>query len=79
MVKDSDNVEKYFTAEQLETWKLERKVENDPRITKLGGFLRRTSIDEISQFINVLLEQISLIGPRVITRDEAMQHFSDYE
>lgn len=79
MVKDSDNVEKYFTPEQLETWKRERKVEDDPRITKLGSLLRRTSIDEFPQFINVLLGQISLIGPRVITRDEVMQHFTDYE
>ena len=79
MVKDSDSVEKYFTPEQLETWKRERKVEDDPRITKLGSLLRRTSIDEMPQFINVLLGQISLIGPRVITRDEVMQHFSDFE
>jgi lipopolysaccharide/colanic/teichoic acid biosynthesis glycosyltransferase len=60
MVKDSDNVEKYFTPEQLETWKRERKVEDDPRITKLGGFLRHTSIDEMPQFINVLIGQIPL-------------------
>ena len=47
MVKDSDNVEKYFTPEQLETWKRERKVEDDPRITKLGGFLRHTSMASV--------------------------------
>lgn len=79
MVKDSDNVEKYFTPEQLEMWKRERKVDGDPRVTKLGHALRASSIDEVPQFINVLLGQISLIGPRVITRDEVMQHFSGTE
>lgn len=79
MVKDSDNVEKYFTPEQLEAWKRERKVEDDPRITKLGSLLRRTSIDEIPQFINVLVGQLSVIGPRPITAEELMQHFSQTE
>lgn len=60
MVADSDNVEKYFTPEQLEVWKRERKVDNDPRITRLGCVLRATSIDETVQFLNVLLDQILL-------------------
>lgn len=76
MVADSDNVEKYFTPEQLEVWKRERKVDGDPRITKLGSVLRATSFDETVQFVNVLLGQISVIGPRVITYDE-LEHFGD--
>ena len=44
MVNDADDVEKYFTADQLETWKRERKVDNDPRITKLGRAIRKTSM-----------------------------------
>lgn len=70
MVADSDNLQKYLSEKQIIEWHKEHKVKNDPRITKLGYFLRRSSIDEFAQFINVFIGQMSVIGPRCITEEE---------
>ena len=51
-------------------WSLTHKLQDDPRITKVGKFLRVTSLDEIPQLFNVLRMEMSLVGPRPITADE---------
>ena len=54
------------------------KNENDPRITRVGRFLRRTSLDELPQFWNVLIGEMSLVGTRPPTSDEVAQYESHH-
>lgn len=53
-----------------EQWEKERKFEDDPRVTKFGKFLRKTSLDELPQLFNVIIGQMALVGPRPVTEGE---------
>ncbi|MDR0495941.1 MAG: undecaprenyl-phosphate galactose phosphotransferase WbaP [Treponema sp.] len=65
-------------AEKEKEWKNYHKLANDPRITRIGKILRRTSIDEFPQLINILKGEMTLVGPRPIVDAEVEKYGEDY-
>ena len=74
MVQNAEDLIKQFTPEQMKEYKENYKLTNDPRITKVGKFIRKTSLDELPQLINIIKGDLSIIGPRPVIDEELKKY-----
>jgi len=70
MKQNAEEMIKNFNEEQMKEFKESYKLQNDPRITRMGETLRKTSLDELPQIVNIIKGDLSIIGPRPVIEEE---------
>ncbi len=77
MVQNAEDMLKKLDEKQKKEYEANFKLDNDPRITRIGKFLRESSIDELPQLINVIKGEMTLVGPRPIVENE-LKKYGEY-